>query len=72
MPLTEDCGIIEWVPHTTGLRNCCQAAYVAEGLFDPVNTNPSIKKLYDNYPVRHWLLRPASPNPMGCTWHAAC
>ncbi|KAK9842495.1 hypothetical protein WJX81_002719 [Elliptochloris bilobata] len=50
MPLTEDCGIIEWVPHTTGLRHCCEAAYIADGIFDRRLTNGVIKKLYDNYP----------------------
>ena len=53
MPLTEDCGIVEWVPHTTGLRHCCQAAYIAEGLYAGQKTNSAIKKVYDNYPVRH-------------------
>ena len=53
MPLTEDCGIVEWVPHTTGLRHCCEAAYTAEGFYDRKGTNSAIKKLYDHYPVPH-------------------
>lgn len=60
MPLTEDCGIVEWVPHTTGLRHCCQAAYIAEGLYAGQKTNAAIKKVYDNYPVRHIDLAPCT------------
>ena len=65
MPLTEDCGIIEWVPRTSGLRQCCESAYMAEGLYDRRLTNPSIKKLYDAHPVRrlacHCLAMPHRP-----------
>ena len=64
MPLTEDCGIVEWVPHTTGLRHCCQAAYIAEGLYAGQKTNSAIKKVYDNYPVRH-SVRPLVYFPAG-------
>ena len=51
MPLTEDCGIIEWVSRTAGLRQCCQAVYEADGRFNRL-TNTAIKKLYDHHPVR--------------------
>ncbi len=51
MPLTEDCGIIEWVRRTAGLRQCCQAVYEADGRFNRL-TNTAIKKLYDHHPVR--------------------
>ena len=47
LPLTEDCGLVEWVPHTVGLRHCVQDVYAAEGLFDPATTNAAIKALYD-------------------------
>jgi serine/threonine-protein kinase ATR len=33
IPLTEDCGLIEWVPNTTGLRHVIQALYVQDGLY---------------------------------------
>ena len=33
LPLTEDCGIIEWVPNTTGLRHVIQALYVQDGIY---------------------------------------
>ena len=33
IPLTEDCGLIEWVPNTTGLRHVIQALYVRDGLY---------------------------------------
>lgn len=47
VPLTEDCGIVQWVPHTVGLRHCIQDVYAAEGLFDPHTTNSGIKAMYD-------------------------
>lgn len=47
VPLTEESGMIEWVLHTRGLRHILQDLYVGAGLFDRKNTNPLIKKLYD-------------------------
>ncbi|MCL7051841.1 hypothetical protein MKW94_026365 [Papaver nudicaule] len=47
IPLTEDCGIIEWVPHTRGLRHILQDIYTAHGKFDRQKTNPVIKRIYD-------------------------
>lgn len=49
-PLTEACGLIEWVNHTVGLRYCCQSVYRAAGRFDR-STNPTIKSMYDSYKV---------------------
>ncbi len=51
MPLTEDCGLVEWVPHTTGLRHCIEAIYTAEGLFDRGKTNHSIRNAYEKWTV---------------------
>lgn len=51
-PLTEECGLVEWVPNTSTFRNCCQEVYSAEGLFDHKYTNPKIKHMYDKFPVR--------------------
>eukprot|EP00963_Diacronema_lutheri_P004971 scaffold363_cov331-Pavlova_lutheri.AAC.92 len=48
IPLTEECGLIEWVYNTTGLRHVCQDVYTREGLFDRRRTNPQIKKIYDS------------------------
>ncbi|KAG0625577.1 hypothetical protein M758_2G066000 [Ceratodon purpureus] len=47
IPLTEDCGMIEWVLHTRGLRHILQDIYVAADKFDRQKTNPLIKRLYD-------------------------
>ncbi|KAL4186626.1 hypothetical protein AMTRI_Chr09g34870 [Amborella trichopoda] len=47
IPLTEDCGMVEWVPHTRGLRQILQDIYIACGRFDRQKTNPMIKKIYD-------------------------
>ncbi|XP_057427688.1 serine/threonine-protein kinase ATR isoform X2 [Lotus japonicus] len=47
IPLTEDCGMIEWVPHTRGLRQILQDIYITCGKFDRQKTNPQIKRIYD-------------------------
>jgi hypothetical protein len=74
VPLSEDCGFIEWVPDTLTLRSACQGSYEAAGLFDRRLTNAGIKKLYDGFSVRCLLL----PFPVTCShawriqfWHAA-
>ncbi|MCO5595170.1 hypothetical protein L7F22_049209 [Adiantum nelumboides] len=47
IPLTEDCGMVEWVLHTRGLRHILQDVYVSCGKFDRQKTNPTIKQIYD-------------------------
>nr|KAJ0216324.1 hypothetical protein LSAT_V11C300104440 [Lactuca sativa] len=47
VPLTEDCGMVEWVPHTRGLRHILQDIYISSGKFDRLKTNPQIKRIYD-------------------------
>ncbi|MQL84785.1 hypothetical protein Taro_017301 [Colocasia esculenta] len=47
IPLTEDCGMVEWVPHTRGLRHILQDIYITCGKFDRMKTNPLIKRIYD-------------------------
>ncbi|PHT64079.1 Serine/threonine-protein kinase ATR [Capsicum annuum] len=47
IPLTEDCGMVEWVPHTRGLRQILQDIYISCGKFDRQKTNPKIKRIYD-------------------------
>lgn len=47
IPLTEDCGMVEWVPHTRGLRHILQDIYLSSGKFDKHKTNPQIKRIYD-------------------------
>ncbi|CAL1372888.1 unnamed protein product [Linum trigynum] len=47
IPLTEDCGMVEWVPHTRGLRHILQDIYSTCGKFDRQKTNPIIKRIYD-------------------------
>ncbi|KAF8672849.1 hypothetical protein HU200_049186 [Digitaria exilis] len=49
VPLTEDCGMVEWVPNTRGLRHILQDIYITDGKFDKMKTNPQIKKIYDTY-----------------------
>ncbi|CAH2061656.1 unnamed protein product [Thlaspi arvense] len=52
VPLTEDCGMVEWVPHTRGLRHILQDIYISCGRFDRQKTNPQIKRIYDQCPVK--------------------
>ena len=47
LPLTEDCGLIEWVPHTTGLRIVLQDHYMRANLFDRRTSNADAKAIYD-------------------------
>ncbi|XP_042464961.1 serine/threonine-protein kinase ATR-like isoform X2 [Zingiber officinale] len=47
IPLTEDCGMVEWVPHTRGLRHILQDLYISSDKFDRQKTNPKIKNIYD-------------------------
>ncbi|KZV39346.1 serine/threonine-protein kinase ATR [Dorcoceras hygrometricum] len=49
IPLTEDCGMVEWVPFTRGLRHILQDIYVSCGKFDRQKTNPQIKRVYDQF-----------------------
>ncbi|KAJ3693956.1 hypothetical protein LUZ60_009436 [Juncus effusus] len=49
VPLTEDCGMVEWVPHTRGLRHILQDIYITCGKFDRQRTNPMIKRVYDQH-----------------------
>ncbi|KAF3772309.1 Serine/threonine-protein kinase [Nymphaea thermarum] len=49
IPLTADCGMVEWVPHTRGLQHILQDLYVSCGKFDRQRTNPMIKKIYDQF-----------------------
>ncbi|TVU07548.1 hypothetical protein EJB05_40909, partial [Eragrostis curvula] len=49
VPLTEDCGMVEWVPNTRGLRHILQDIYITCGKFDKMKTNPLMKKIYDVY-----------------------
>ncbi|CAA0406623.1 unnamed protein product [Arabidopsis thaliana] len=51
-PLTEDCGLVEWVPHTRGLRHILQDIYISCGKFDRQKTNPQIKRIYDQCAVK--------------------
>ncbi len=51
VPLSEDCGFIEWVPQTVTLRKVCQDTYAAEGLFDTKISLASMKKIQDTFTV---------------------
>ena len=85
MPLTEDCGLIEWVPHTTGLRHVIQALYVRDGLYHK-RTLAEVKETHERLkatpttwmreilkkfpPVFHrWFLNRWKDRP--AAWHGA-
>lgn len=46
MALTEECGILEWVQNTKGIRMCINEVYIAAGIHHR-GTNPEIKLKYD-------------------------
>ena len=48
VPLTEDCGIIQWVNCTQGLRHCCSTTYTSLGLHHK-HTLQQIKQMYDRH-----------------------
>lgn len=52
VPLSEDCGFIEWVPQTVTLRNVCTEVYAADGLIDMKSTLASVHSTYKNFSVR--------------------
>ncbi|KAK9807336.1 hypothetical protein WJX73_002849 [Symbiochloris irregularis] len=52
-PLTEDCGLIEWVSHTGSLREALTSLYVAEGLFDPRTSHGQIRHIYEKHIQAH-------------------
>jgi serine/threonine-protein kinase ATR len=85
IPLTEDCGLIEWVPNTTGLRHVIQALYVRDGLYHK-RTLIDVKEMHERLkstpstwmseilkkfpPVFHrWFLNRWKDRP--AAWHGA-
>ena len=85
IPLTEDCGLIEWVPNTTGLRHVIQALYVKDGLYHK-RTLHDVKDMHERLkatpqtwmaeilkkfpPVLHrWFLNRWKDRP--AAWHGA-
>jgi serine/threonine-protein kinase ATR len=66
IPLTEDCGIIEWVPNTVGFRQIIQQLYAEDGLYNPKTTNADIKQLYEHCKGRSpasWMKEIVSKHP---------
>ncbi|BDA43155.1 Serine/threonine-protein kinase ATR at C-terminar half [Coccomyxa sp. Obi] len=49
VPLSEDCGFIEWVPQTVTLRNICNEVYAAEGITDMRSTLASVNTIHKNH-----------------------
>ncbi|GAA6058573.1 hypothetical protein JCM10212_007012 [Sporobolomyces blumeae] len=44
VPLNEECGLIEWVPHVVVLRGVLNKAYTARGI---ASWSPELKKIFD-------------------------
>ena len=61
-PLTEDCGILEWVPKTGTLRTAVQSIYEQEGYFDR-KTNGTIDHLYKQHEHKYQVLQAAGRCP---------
>ncbi|KAK4054815.1 hypothetical protein OIV83_000739 [Microbotryomycetes sp. JL201] len=47
VPLNEDCGLIEWVPHTVVLRGILSKAYTARGISSWAGPGPELKAVFD-------------------------
>jgi len=45
LPLTEDCGMIEWVPNTHMLRGCCQDTYAEVGLWGASSSSDNLRQI---------------------------
>jgi len=53
IPLTEECGLVQWVPNTRGIRHILQDLYEASGKFvrrGSQSTHAKIKQVYDKSP----------------------
>uniref|UniRef100_A0A7R9VTK1 Serine/threonine-protein kinase ATR n=1 Tax=Chlamydomonas euryale TaxID=1486919 RepID=A0A7R9VTK1_9CHLO len=53
LPLTEDCGILQWVNNLNAFKAACEEVYIAEGLYKRREFTMSTKKLYDSWPEGH-------------------
>lgn len=71
VPLSEDCGFIEWVPQTVTLRTVCQETYAAEGLFDSKISLPTMRKISESFTVRAAFSPHPSPGPHLILQHVA-
>jgi hypothetical protein len=60
-PLTEDCGILEWVPKTGTLRTAVQGIYEQEGHFDR-KTNGVIDSMYKHHEHKYQVCAAARPS----------
>lgn len=49
LPLTEDCGILQWINNLTPFKGCCEEVYTAEGLYKRRESNAKIKYQYDRF-----------------------
>ena len=49
LPLTEDCGMIEWVPNTHMLRGCCEETYAEVGLWNAESSSGKLRQIQEIY-----------------------
>ena len=71
IPLSEDCGFIEWVPQTVTLRKVCEETYAAEGTFDKTSL-ATCKKILDNFTVSCWCRSPGAEPPSSIGYPCFC
>ncbi|KAK3275904.1 hypothetical protein CYMTET_15995 [Cymbomonas tetramitiformis] len=76
VPLTEECGLVEWVPNTRGLRHILQELYEAAGIFVR-RANQSLaqlKMIYEKHqnPEQRMQLSCKMFPPIFHRWFLAC
>jgi serine/threonine-protein kinase ATR len=49
LPLTEDCGILQWVNGLVPFKAACEEVYTAAKLYKKHTTPLQVKKMYDSF-----------------------
>jgi len=62
VPLNEECGLIEWVPNTTGLRPILNNLYAAEGI---AMTGVQVEQRMERSQIHSYAHLPAATREMG-------
>ncbi|GAX74920.1 hypothetical protein CEUSTIGMA_g2366.t1 [Chlamydomonas eustigma] len=50
LPLTEDCGILQWINHLYPYKAACEDTYTAEGVYKRREMHAYLKKVYQDSP----------------------
>lgn len=49
LPLTEDCGILQWINNLVPFKGACEDIYTADKMYNKRVTPLNIKKMYDSF-----------------------